>query len=493
MKRHASKRPEQVIVPLTRPGAVPPNDLDAERAVLSAVLEDGVDEIADVLKPEHFYAVAHRSILEAALGLAGDGVPIDAQTVCTWLRDRERLQCIGGEAFVRSLAYEAPFKGNIRAYAETVRSKWLVRQVIAQCQRIAADGYGPLESARAYVDGAEAAIYAIAHAPESSKMQRIVVPMQAAFIAMQRAADRGLRTTGLPTGFTKYDEKTSGQRGGEVTVIAGRPGMGKTAFVMSVAVNMAAPRSVPLVDANGYTHQVDADGSGVVVFSLEMPSDGLALRTACAEARVNLLKARKGELQPADWSRLVEAGQLFSSLPIWIDDTPGATLLDIRAKVRRVQAEYNRAATDTTPERRVGLVVIDYLQLMRHEDAESREQEVAAISRGLKSLAKELDVPVMVLSQLNRSVETRTVKDKRPQLSDLRESGAIEQDADVIVFIYRDEYYNPETTNMAGIAEIIIAKQRNGPTGKTLVRFDGPTTRFDNLAPGECPADVDDD
>lgn len=492
MKRPRFTRPERVLVPITRPGSVPPHDLAAERAVLSEILEDGVDEVVDLLKPQHFFAAEHRPVFEAALDLAEDGIPVDVRTVCTWLRDRERLHAIGGEAFVQSLVYEAPYKGNIRVYAETVRSKWLVRQVIAQSQATAAAGYGPIEDARSYVDAAEAAIYAIAHAPESSTMQRIVVPLQDAFRAIQQAAERGLRTTGLPTGFTRYDEKTSGLHDGELTIIAARPGMGKTAFMMAIAVHMASPRRAPVVDAGGYAHEVDADGYGAVIFSLEMPREGLALRTACAEARVNGLKARKGELQPADWSRLTEAGQLFSSLPIWIDDTPGATLLEIRAKVRRLQAEYNREATDTTPERRIGLVAIDYLQLMRHEGADSREQEVSELSRGLKNLAKELNVPVIALSQLNRSVETRTVKDKRPQLSDLRESGAIEQDADVVTFIYRDEYYNPEDTRYPGLAEIIIGKQRNGPTGKVLTRFDGPTTRFDNLAPGECREDIDD-
>jgi replicative DNA helicase len=225
-----------------------------------------------------------------------------------------------------------------------------------------------------------------------------------------------------------------------------------------------------------------------------MPREQLASRMVCSEARVDVGKLRQGFLQPDDWRKLTEAASFLSTIPIWIDDTPAINILELRAKVRRVQAEYNRPAANGQAERRVGLVIIDYLQLMKGRDGvQSREQEISEISRGLKQLAKELRVPVIALSQLNRAVETRNSKDKRPQLSDLRESGAIEQDADTIVFIYRDEYYNPETTNMKGISEIIIAKQRNGPTGKVLVRFASSYTRFDNLAPGDYPEMVDDE
>lgn len=228
------------------------------------------------------------------------------------------------------------------------------------------------------------------------------------------------------------------------------------------------------------------------VFSLEMPREQLGTRMVCSEGRVDLGKLRQGYLQPEDWRRLTEAASYLSSLPIWIDDTPALGILELRAKVRRIQAEYNRPATPSAPERKVGLVVVDYLQLMKGRDGvNSREQEISEISRGLKQLAKELCVPVIALSQLNRAVETRTTKDKRPQLSDLRESGAIEQDADTIIFIYRDEYYNAETTSSKGIAELIIAKQRNGPTGKVLTRFTATCTRFDNLAPGDYPESDD--
>jgi replicative DNA helicase len=273
-------------------------------------------------------------------------------------------------------------------------------------------------------------------------------------------------------------------------IIAARPGMGKTSFVLNLGVNVASPRTVSSPGPGEAGHGIDRQepGFGVCVFSLEMPREQLAVRMVCSEGRVDVGKVRQGMLGPDDWRRLTEAASYLSSLPIWIDDTSALGILELRAKVRRIQAEYNREATPTSAERKVGLVVVDYLQLMKGRDGvNSREQEISEISRGLKQLAKELSVPVIALSQLNRAVETRTTKDKRPQLSDLRESGAIEQDADTIIFIYRDEYYNPETTNAKGIAELIISKQRNGPTGKVLTRFTASCTRFDNLAAGDYP------
>jgi replicative DNA helicase len=269
-----------------------------------------------------------------------------------------------------------------------------------------------------------------------------------------------------------------------------------TSFVMNIAANVAAPRTVmsPGPGEGGHGVERQEPGFGVIVFSLEMPREQLAVRMVCSEGRVDVGKVRQGHLQPDDWRKLTDAASWLSAVPVWLDDTPAISLLEVRAKTRRIQAEYDREATPTSAERKIGLVIIDYLQLMKGRDGvNSREQEISEISRGLKQLSKELHVPVIALSQLNRSVETRTTKDKRPQLSDLRESGAIEQDADMIMFIYRDEYYNAETTNAKGIAEIIIAKQRNGPTGKVLTRFTGSCTRFDNLAPGDYPDTGDDD
>jgi replicative DNA helicase len=261
--------------------------------------------------------------------------------------------------------------------------------------------------------------------------------------------------------------------------------MGKTSFVLNMAVNVASPKTIGGRQDPGY---------GVVFFSLEMPTEQLTARGACSEGRVDLLRARQGFLQPDDWTRLHEAAAYLSTLPIWFDDTPAIDLMRIRSVVRRHQAEYDRPATDESPARKIGLVVIDYLQLMKGSGrANNREQDISEITRGLKEIAKELRVAIVVLSQLNRAVELRAKNDRRPQLSDLRESGAIEQDADTIIFIYRDEYYNAETTNAKGIAELIIAKQRSGPIGKVLVRFAASYTRFDNLTPSEYPQDLGDE
>jgi replicative DNA helicase len=262
--------------------------------------------------------------------------------------------------------------------------------------------------------------------------------------------------------------------------------MGKTAFVLNMAVNVAKPRRVQLVaDADPYKEApIDEPGHGVAFFSLEMPREQLASRLLAGEARVDVSRIRSGDLRKEDWHKLTESAAHLSRQPIWLDDTPAITILDLRAKVRRIQADLKRGASDA-PAQGLGLVVIDYLQLMQgRRDAGSREQEISELSRGLKQLAKELQVPVLALSQLNRGVETRATKDKRPQLSDLRESGAIEQDADTIMFIYRDDYYFKDSPDQ-GLAEIIIAKQRNGPTGKIMTKFTPEYTRFDNLARGD--------
>ncbi len=264
--------------------------------------------------------------------------------------------------------------------------------------------------------------------------------------------------------------------------------MGKTSFVLNIASNVAQPRGRELT--NDPNTRWEEPGHGVVIFSLEMPREQLAHRMICAEGRVDVGKVRRGFLSQQDWAKLTQAASLLGTLPIWIDDSPSLNILELRAKVRRLQAEYNEPDKDGHVGKRIGVVVVDYLQLMRgREDAPSREQEISEISRGLKGLAKELRLSVIALSQLNRAVETRSEKSKRPQLSDLRESGAIEQDADNICFIYRDDYYNKEASTEPNIAELIVAKQRNGPTGTAKVRFDREYTRFDNLAPGEYQDD----
>jgi replicative DNA helicase len=459
---------------------------------------DALDRVLEILKPEHFYSDANGRIYEAAQELAVSGTPIDIVSVASWLRDRERLAQVGGAAYLAQIADATPAVAHVAAHARVVYEKWRVRQLIATCQRVAAEGYGDVGVVQEYIDGAEQAIYELARTPQGTTTQPLSQVLKAAFEQITAAAERGDRITGISTGYEKLDAKTAGLHDGDLTIVAARPGMGKTSFVLNLAVNVASPRtlSAPAPGEAGHGIERHEPGFGVAVFSLEMPREQLATRMVCSEGRVDLGKLRQGFLQPDDWRRLTEAASYLSTLPVWIDDTPAINILELRAKVRRIQAEYDRGAGAGTGSsgRRVGLVVVDYLQLMKGRDGvNSREQEISEISRGLKQLAKELKVPVIALSQLNRAVETRTTKDKRPQLSDLRESGAIEQDADTIIFIYRDEYYNPETTNAKGIAELIISKQRNGPTGKVLTRFSASCTRFDNLAPGDYPEMADDE
>ncbi|MDC0685846.1 MULTISPECIES: replicative DNA helicase [Sorangium] len=497
MMERRGQRPQRIEPPIVA-GRVPPHDLDAEAAVLSAILlhRDALDRVLEILKADHFYSEANSRVYEAAQELAAAGTPIDIVSVASWLRDRERLAQVGGAAYLAQLADATPAVAHVAAHARVVYEKWRVRQLIATCQRVAAEGYGDVGVVQEYIDGAEQAVYQLARTPQGTATQPIAQVLKAAFEQITAAAERGDRITGISTGYEKLDAKTAGLHDGDLSIIAARPGMGKTSFVLNLAVNVASPRTVssPGPDQSGHGVERHDPGFGAAVFSLEMPREQLATRMVCSEGRVDVGKLRQGFLQPDDWRRLTEAASFLSTLPIWIDDTPAISLLELRAKVRRIQAEYDRPPSDGSSGRRIGLIVIDYLQLMKGRDGvSSREQEISEISRGLKQLAKELKVAVIALSQLNRAVETRTTKDKRPQLSDLRESGAIEQDADNIIFIYRDEYYNPETTNHKGIAELIVAKQRNGPTGKVLTRFTSSCTRFDNLAPGDYPEMVDDE
>ncbi|EYF07038.1 replicative DNA helicase [Chondromyces apiculatus] len=463
--------------PVAVAGRLPPHDLDAEAAVLSAILNDrsALDKVLEVLKPEHFYHGAHGWVFEAAQELSLAGRALDTVTVASWLRDRERLVQIGGSAYLAVLADATPAVANVQSHAAIVREKWRLRQLIATCQRVAAEGYGDVGDAEAFIDGAEQSIYELARTSMQKSAHTMGEALTTALARIVAAAERRDRITGTSTGFHGIDALTAGLHDGEFTIVAGRPGMGKTAFVLDLAVNVAScgpdsPGALP--------HQA------VLICSLEMPADQLAQRMACSEGRVDLGKVRQGMLTPEDWRRLTGASTYLAGLPIRIEAPPALGLLELRAKVRRFQAEFNRAEAPGVTGRRVGLVVVDYLQLMKGRDgAVTREQEVSELSRGLKQLANELGVPVIALSQLSRAVESRA--DKRPQLSDLRESGALEQDADTVIFIHRDEYYNPETSTSKGRAEAILAKQRNGPTGSVWLRFTASYTRFDNLEVNE--------
>jgi replicative DNA helicase len=466
-------------------GRVPPHDLEAEAAVLSACMLDpsAMDKITD-LKPEYFYSEAHRRIFEACFELKQLGHPVDVLQVQSYLKDRQRLAQVGGAGYLTEILDAAPVVANVGAYGRTIHEKFRIRQVILACQRVSAQGYVDYGEPQAFIDGAEQAIYNIARTSAKQSVEKLLDVMKKSFKRLNDAVARGDRITGVPTGFDRYDKLTSGLHEGDLSIIAARPGMGKTSFVLNIAANVASPKGR---EVDGDPNQRwEEGGVGCVVFSLEMPREQLANRMVCAEARVDVSKMRTGYLSPQDWSKLTQAASFLGSLPIWIDDSPGLSIIELRAKVRRLQAEFDTRDEEGRKIKKIGCVIIDYLQLMKGRDGvASREQEISEISRGLKGLAKELEVPVIALSQLNRAVETRSEKSKRPLISDLRESGAIEQDADNIVFIYRDDYYNRDDSAEPNIAELIIAKQRNGPTGTAKVRFDRQWTRFDNLAEGE--------
>jgi replicative DNA helicase len=476
--------------PIAVEGRVPPHDLDAEAAVLSAVMVDPLafDKVNEFLRPEHFYSEAHRRIYEACVDLSAEGKPVDVVQAATWLRDRDRLAQVGGMAYLTEVLNAAPAVANVVSYGRTIHEKWRVRSLILACQRVMAQGYSGYGEAQQFIDSAEQAVYDIARTRESSSVQTLRDVMQETFRRITKATERGARIIGIPTGFDRYDRMTSGLHDGELTIVAARPGMGKTSLVLNMAVNVASPRQ--LESARDPNERWEEPGYGVVVFSLEMPREQIVNRMLCAEARVDVSRVRTGMLTPSDWSKLTQAAAHLANLNVWVDDSPALSILELRSKVRRLQSEFNRVDPATGEKKQsIGLVMVDYLQLMKgREYVQSREQEISEISRGLKQLAKELSLPVIALSQLNRAVETRGEKSKRPQLSDLRESGAIEQDADNICFIYRDDYYNKETADR-NVAELIIAKQRNGPTDMVRVRFDAQYTRFDNLADGEYDGD----
>jgi replicative DNA helicase len=490
--KNADQTPE--LIPA--PGRVPPNDLDAEAAVLSAILLDtsAFDQVQDTLRAEHFYADANKRVFEAVLELQNVGRPVDVVSVAGYLRDRNRLEQIGGTPYLAQLVDATPAVAHVAAHAQAVREKWRVRQLIATCQRFAAEGYASPPDTQKFIDLAEQAVFDIARTQQGSQVEAVRDAVVRAFKILEEAERRGGGITGIPTGFSRLDRQVSGLHAGDLYIVAARPGMGKTSFVLNMALNVAATRGEPSAPANAeyFEAPVEDPGYSVLFCSLEMPKEQLAARLLASEAQVDMSNIRSGRMSREDWSRMTDAASRLARLPLYLDDTPALTLLDLRAKIRRLQAEVTRGEGSLRT-KGLGLVVIDYLQLMQgRRDAGSREQEISELSRGLKQLAKEMRVPVIALSQLNRAVETRTAKDKRPQLSDLRESGAIEQDADTIIFIYRDEYYFKDS-EAKNVAEIIVAKQRNGPTGTVLTKFTSAFTRFDNLEAEEFEVDQFDD
>ncbi len=439
---------------------IPPHALEAERAVLGGILlqNNVIDSVLEIIQPDDFYSEGNARIYETMLSMHGSSIPVDTVTLREHLSRANKLQSVGGDEYLLGLTDTIPTLENIKAHAGIIKEKSLVRRMITACHGVAAKGYGDYGNADEFMDQAEKAVFDVANVQTRSTVVPLNQIVLQAFQQISELARQGKRIAGLPSGFTALDQRTAGMHPGDLIIVAGRPGMGKTSFALNVGVNAC-----------------HAQRCAVAIFSLEMPRDQLVKRMLCSEARVDASRMRTGQLSRDDWPLLAQAAGMLSDLPVFIDDTAGLTLMELRSKARRL-----------TGENKLGLIIIDYLQLMRSGSKnDSREQEISEISRSLKGLAKELGIPIIALSQLNRGVESRGNKDKRPQLSDLRESGAIEQDADTIMFVYRDEVYNKETLDQ-GVAEIIIGKQRAGPTGTVKVRFFNQYTRFDNLAEGEA-------
>jgi replicative DNA helicase len=449
-------------------GRVPPHSLDAERAVLGGILleNNALNLVTQILMPDDFYSRANAMVFEGMTELFRRGSPVDTITLRAWLNDRGGLQKAGGDENLLSLTNTIPTVANIEQHAEIVHEKAVVRRLITACHEIAATGYGDYGESEEYLDTAEKRIFEIGKERGGAPYEHIKDIVVRTFEQIHAASERKESITGLPTGYAKLDQMTAGLKGGELIIVAGRPGMGKTALALNIGL-----------------HASQARGAPVAIFSLEMRKEELARRLLCSEAKVDGGRLRTGMLSQDDWNRLTRTAGPLCDLKLYIDDTAGLTLMNLRGKARRIRSEHG-----------LGMIIIDYLQLMSAGGKrDSREQEISEISRSLKALSKELDVPVMALSQLNRGVETRPGKDKRPQLADLRESGAIEQDADVILFVYRPEVYaktDEERLPLRGLAEVIIGKQRAGPTGIVRVKFFHEYTRFENLADGEFD-DVD--
>ena len=437
---------------------IPPQSVEAEQAVLGGLMlaPEAYDTVADSLAERDFYRRDHQLIFRAIRELAEKNKPFDAVTLGEWFESIGEAEQVAGGAYLIELASTTPSAANIKAYAEIVRDKAILRQLIEVGTNIVNDGFQPdgRESSE-ILSTAEQQVFAIAEAGAKGRTDftAINTALSEAFDVLQTRYAAGGSVTGLPTGYTDFDEMTAGLQPTDLLILAARPAMGKTTLALNIA-EYAAIKSK----------------KAVAVFSMEMSASQLALRLISSNGRVNAQRLRSGQLEDEDWSRVTSAIRMLKEAKIFIDDTPGLSPDALRAKARRLKREHD-----------LGLIVVDYLQLMAVPgNQENRATEISEISRSLKHLAKELNVPVIALSQLNRSLETRA--DKRPVMADLRESGAIEQDADVIVFIYRDDYYNKENSPDKGLAEISIGKQRNGPTGSVKLKFFGEYTRFDNLA-----------
>jgi replicative DNA helicase len=440
---------------------VPPHDLDAERAVIGAMLvsETAVAVVAERLAAEDFYSEVHRIIYGAMMRLYSRGEPIDQLTLTNELRSVNEFERIGGRPYVFQIVESVPTAANASRYADIVRGKALLRAIIDVGSRITEDAFREPEDVSEALDSAEQLVYGVSNRTLREHLAPVSELAPGALEMIQRLYEQEGEVTGVETGFEDLDRLTTGFHNSDLIILAARPAMGKTALSLNAIWHASGEKKMP-----------------VAIFSLEMSKEQLVQRLISQTTRIPAQALRSGNVKAEDWPKLVRGVAEVSRAPIWIDDTAGVTLMEIRAKVRRLASQLNVAG-----EMPLSLVVVDYLQLMvgQGNRAENRQQEIAEISRGLKVLARDLDVPVLAIAQLSRAVEAR--HDKRPLLSDLRDSGAIEQDADMVMFLYRDEYYNPDSDDK-GIAEVIVGKHRNGPTGKVQLAWMEQYTKFASLA-----------
>lgn len=432
----------------------PPQNIAAEKAVIGAILIDNeaLNKVLEILKSEDFYHEANGKIFAAMVGLSEKAEPTDFLTVSNYLKMQNQLDYVGGASYLSSLADAIPSSANIMSYAKIIRSKAVARRLIQAATEIATMGYEDEDNTAELLDYAEKTIFEISEDKIKPSFSSVKEVVKDSFRRIEKLFENKKPITGLATGFTDIDHITSGFQPNDLIILAGRPSMGKTALALNIAEHMAL-----------------AEGYSVAFFSLEMSKEQLVTRMLCSQSRIDSSRLRKGQLEEREWPLLTKAAGHLSDVQVFIDDSAALTVMEMRARSRRLKREKG-----------LDVIFVDYLQLVRSSiSSYSREQEISDISRSLKALAKELKVPVIALSQLNRAVENR--QNRRPQLADLRESGAIEQDADVIGFIYRDEVYDPNSPDK-GVAEIIIGKQRNGPTGVCRLAFINTCTKFENLA-----------